>query len=418
MPMISVIIPVYKVEDYLNECMDSVLSQTYTDFEVICIDDGSPDDCPRILDEYARQDSRVKIIHQENQGLSAARNTGLDNAKGEWIAFIDSDDKIAPTYLEKLASHTNNVDCVEVGLKYFRNESDLLNLDAPSEWFDKYLFNKPGLFAIKPSIFKYCAIGCWNKLYKRDIIEKYNLRFIKGLLFEDNYFTFAYLSHCKNIFEVGEKLYFYRNRQTSISNTKRNYEHYFDEMKNFIALAEHFEKFGLIKKFRLALLYLFIHNSFCESRLLCDREITTNLITKMATLISVDINKFLKAVEPKSFIVKVFDKTNAENKLKVIEHSENVSRKYGKNELTIDSMPQDFLFTFIVEKPAMLQIFFGVRNFLISSRNTETDNTFLVKEICINGKTVGENIVLNKSHTPSIMVRANANTKTIINVKI
>ena len=139
--MISVIIPVYKVEDYLNECMDSVLSQTYTNFEVICVNDGSPDNCLNILNEYAKKDNRVRIISQENQGLSAARNTGLDNAKGDWIAFIDSDDKIAPTFLENLVSHIDSADCVEVGIKYFRKEEDLLNLDAPSAWFDKFLFN-------------------------------------------------------------------------------------------------------------------------------------------------------------------------------------------------------------------------------------------------------------------------------------
>ena len=102
MPKISIIIPVYKVEEYLPACLDSVLAQTFTDWEAICVNDGSPDNCGAILAEYAQKDSRIKVISQENQGVSVARNKALENAQGEYISFLDSDDELAPTFLQKM----------------------------------------------------------------------------------------------------------------------------------------------------------------------------------------------------------------------------------------------------------------------------------------------------------------------------
>ena len=106
MSLISIIIPVYKVEKYIHRCVDSILAQTFTDFELILVDDGSPDNCGKICDEYAEKDSRIVVIHQENGGLSAARNAGLDwvfeHSDSQWISFVDSDDYVYPHYLEKL----------------------------------------------------------------------------------------------------------------------------------------------------------------------------------------------------------------------------------------------------------------------------------------------------------------------------
>ena len=101
-PEISIIVPVYQVEKYLNECIDSILAQTFTDFELILVDDGSPDNCPALCDAAAKKDSRVRVIHKQNGGVSTARNAGLDAAQGNWIAFVDSDDTATPEYLEKM----------------------------------------------------------------------------------------------------------------------------------------------------------------------------------------------------------------------------------------------------------------------------------------------------------------------------
>jgi glycosyltransferase involved in cell wall biosynthesis len=108
--MISVIVPIYKVENYLPACLDSILNSTYKDIEVILVDDGSPDGCGAICDRYAEKDSRVRVIHQPNQGVSAARNAGLDAAKGEYIAFVDSDDVIHPQMMETLLKLINSGD--------------------------------------------------------------------------------------------------------------------------------------------------------------------------------------------------------------------------------------------------------------------------------------------------------------------
>lgn len=105
-PEISVIVPVYRVEKYLNDCIDSILAQTFADFELILVDDGSPDSCPALCDAAAARDSRIRVIHQKNRGLSGARNAGLDAAEGEWIAFVDSDDMLLPQAAGKGPQHS------------------------------------------------------------------------------------------------------------------------------------------------------------------------------------------------------------------------------------------------------------------------------------------------------------------------
>ena len=111
-PLISVIVPVYRVEEYLERCVKSILSQTYKNLEVILVDDGSPDQCPAICDACAEKDARVKVIHQENKGLSGARNAGIDAASGEYLAFVDSDDYVSPHFIEELYQLLQDTGCV------------------------------------------------------------------------------------------------------------------------------------------------------------------------------------------------------------------------------------------------------------------------------------------------------------------
>ena len=123
-PEISVIVPVYKVEKYLNECIDSILAQTFTDFEVILVDDGSPDNCPAMCDAAAERDERVRVIHKANGGVSTARNAGLAAARGNWVGFVDSDDVIDKTYLEKLycAGKQSGAEIVACNLLFMRED--------------------------------------------------------------------------------------------------------------------------------------------------------------------------------------------------------------------------------------------------------------------------------------------------------
>ena len=142
-PEISIIVPVYQVEKYLNECIDSILAQTFTDFELILVDDGSPDNCPALCDAAAKRDSRVRVIHKQNGGVSTARNAGLDAAQGNWIAFVDSDDTVEPSIwkmhkaVETVQILHRSSQCIdETGKTLASGEHRLLNEFLPQEHLD------------------------------------------------------------------------------------------------------------------------------------------------------------------------------------------------------------------------------------------------------------------------------------------
>lgn len=174
MPQISIIVPVYKVENYLHKCLDSILAQTFTDWECILIDDGSPDNSGKICDEYAEKDSRFRVIHQENAGVSAARNAGLNVAQGEWITFVDSDDWVERNWLEelyKIAVH-NDVDVVECG--YWRETLDgIRSRHLPVDGQ---------------------AGACWTKFVSRHLLQDHDICFPVGCSYaEDVFFSFCVL---------------------------------------------------------------------------------------------------------------------------------------------------------------------------------------------------------------------------------
>lgn len=133
-PELSIIVPIYKVEKYLKECIQSILQQTFTDFELILVDDGSPDACPQMCDAIAEQDSRVRVIHQKNGGLSAARNTGIEAARGNWLGFVDSDDFVAPDFYEKLyhAAVSAGADCSICSVQLTHEDGS--RMDTPPQW--------------------------------------------------------------------------------------------------------------------------------------------------------------------------------------------------------------------------------------------------------------------------------------------
>ena len=412
--MISLIIPVYKVEAYLGECLDSVLAQTFKDMEIICVNDGSPDNCLSILEEYQKKDSRIRIINKENQGLAAARNTGIENARGEYIAFLDSDDKVAPDFLEKLYAHITEADCVEVGVKYFKNDEELLHLDEPSAWFDKFLFNKTGLFEVKPSLWKHIFTGCWNKLFKKEIIDKYNLRFIKGIIHEDNYFTFAYLSHSANIYEVGKKLHYYRNRENSQSKTV-TYAKYFDTEENYMQLAEHLKKFDLAKKFRRAVLWLFVYYSFLENKMECDRERTIQNIKRLSLALDVNYEKILEAIEPKKLCVMIQMPMQFDN-ISIEKCSCRYKKIFDKDRVFINMPVSSFNLSFVNSEAMSFKLFFVARNYNISDRRV-TDNHIQVKEIKVNNQKIFENTTLD-SKPKGVIVHAKANNITMIEISV
>ena len=215
MPKISVIIPVYRVEDYLRECLNSVIAQSFTDIEVVCVNDGSDDNSPKILAEYAQRDSRIRVINQENQGLSVARNVGLKNAIGEYIFFLDSDDVIHPKTLEIAYHFAKKYNAELVDLRYTSsNVSSFITKN-----YDKYkiphkMSETPFSLGIEYQKFK-LLFFVWTKLYKRTLLQ--GVEFIPKIQFEDYPFVFAVLARKPKTVVVRAKLYFYRARAHSIS---------------------------------------------------------------------------------------------------------------------------------------------------------------------------------------------------------
>lgn len=235
--LISVIVPIYKVEDYLEQCIDSIVNQTYKNLEIILVDDGSPDRCPQICDEYAAKDNRIKVIHQENGGLSAARNAGLDIATGEYIAFVDSDDWVEKEMYEHLMSLTlkYTVDVATcavnsvVGTKNTKCKpvEQTENVYKSNDLFDK-LFKDA--YNVKSEV--------WNKVYSRQIIG--DLRFKVGQIYEDLYFDRILFSRNCLVAVSNCPLYNYRvNREGSTNSFfKNNRFAMFDELDDYIAMFQ------------------------------------------------------------------------------------------------------------------------------------------------------------------------------------
>ncbi len=213
---ISVVIPVYNVERYIGLCLDSVINQTYKNLEIICVNDGSTDESLKIIEEYQEHDNRIKIINQENRGLSAARNTGIKQVTGDYIAFLDSDDWVEEDFYEKLynACENNNAD-VSIGLTcYYYNNQNI----QTDRWVNQHAFaNKNNIVETiedRQNIIYSCA--CWNKIYKTELIKKNNLSFPEGLNIEDVPFTFAISILANKLVKVPEAKIFYRQQPDSI----------------------------------------------------------------------------------------------------------------------------------------------------------------------------------------------------------
>ena len=214
MHLISVIVPVYKVERYLSRCVDSLLSQTFRDFELILVDDGSPDECGRMCEEYARLDSRVITLHRKNGGLSAARNTGLDwafaNSDSKYIAFVDSDDWVEHNYLETLVNGiTLGADVSSVCCRYV-HEGLSESGTPPQMRIDKCHLMSPKDYWLHVNLY----MTAWGKLYDKRLWK--NLRYPEGRVHEDEYVAHKLLFSGKDIAVSTTPLYCYFQRQGSI----------------------------------------------------------------------------------------------------------------------------------------------------------------------------------------------------------
>lgn len=216
--MISVIVPVYNVEKYLEECLESIKRQTYTDIEVILVNDGSIDRSKEICERYCKKDSRFKLVNQENKGLSGARNRGMLESKGEFISFVDSDDVLKEDMLEQLMKQmtSEDIDIVEC---WYTNEKQELELSTPKNV--KTIFqgdSKEALVSLcKDNIVRLNAVA---KLFRRQVIV--NFPFLEGLFYEDVYGGIGILKHIRKMVKINYIGYYYRVRQGSIMNREFN----------------------------------------------------------------------------------------------------------------------------------------------------------------------------------------------------
>ena len=222
--LISIIVAVYNAEEWLKRCVDSIINQTYSNIEIILIDDGSTDKSASICDEYARLDNRIKVIHKHNGGLADARNVGIYASKGTYIGFVDNDDYIAPNMYEDMLREMqySDVDLVLCNCTYVDEDGQPIEeispinkteIISPKEYFFRLAEPKSGYY-----------ITVWNRLYKKEILE--NVFFPVGRTNEDSYVVHRIIQKCKSIMILDDNYYYYTQRDTSLSRTPKADQYY------------------------------------------------------------------------------------------------------------------------------------------------------------------------------------------------
>ena len=253
--LITVIIPIYNVERFLLRCLQSVSQQTYKNLEIICVNDDSPDKCGELLRKYAKKDCRIKIIEQKNQGLSASRNHGLDQAQGKYVFFLDADDYLHPQALEILYKIAKKTKCPVVMTEdVYRTDRGRINIKHRDVCRLKYnILNNP-----LQQIYKYRLVSAvvWSKLYRRECIG--NLRFIENIYFEDWPFTARIFSEIDRCAVVKEKIYMYNTNYPSIVRSKFSIKKIHDYIVGIRYIYEYFmqkqnkEQWNIVRKKRIS----------------------------------------------------------------------------------------------------------------------------------------------------------------------
>lgn len=240
---ISVIVPVYGVEVYLPRCVDSILAQTYRDFELILVDDGGTDGCPAICDAYARLDERVKVIHKENGGLSDARNVGIQNASGKWISLIDSDDYVSPVFLEMLLQTAQSSGAEVAVCGFQRTRKSEIPATPKKDWKVRVYRSRTEIMANYFNRNRGRMVLAWNKLYRRECFD--GITYPKGRNYEDEATTYRILYRCRRVAYNPSVLYYYFQRNDSITGQPLRVENmvFFEILEDVIRFYEaHGEK--------------------------------------------------------------------------------------------------------------------------------------------------------------------------------
>lgn len=251
---ITVIIPVYNTEKFLEKSVRSIMNQTYKNLNIICVNDGSTDGSLAILEKLAKEDERITIINQKNAGLGGARNTGLDHATTEWISFIDSDDLLHQNAFEILSKVLDtNIDFIHFGTE-IRIEDGITPIKSDDKY---YAIKYNGLTEVTDLQFLESDTSACNKLFRKSILDKHNIRFEK-ILYEDFQFTHQYLSVSKYAYYVPEKLYIYLRRNNSIMfETFKKTPRAIDHLYAYNYVYEFLEKNNLLEKHKNSMIKLF-----------------------------------------------------------------------------------------------------------------------------------------------------------------
>lgn len=263
-PKVSVIIPVYNVEKYLDECLDSVINQTEKDIEIICVEDCSTDSSLEILQEYAKKDERIVILRNEvNLGLSITRNKGLDIARGEYILFVDSDDFIELTLIETTLKYANGVDIVCFNFR--ECNSDKIGSFTHNYAFENKVYSNEEYFETATATYSITVITC-NKLYRREFLRENNVEFAPGLLYEDVLFYFYCILNAKQISCIDDMLYVYRARPNSITTKKLTQKNVDDTFWILLKTTEEYLKgsFSLQMNLSIERFLRFVGNTYIK----------------------------------------------------------------------------------------------------------------------------------------------------------
>ncbi len=229
--LVSVVVPVYNVERYLDKCIDSIVNQTYRNLEIILVDDGSPDSCPRMCEEWARKDERIRVVHKENQGLGMARNTGIENANGKYIFFFDSDDYVDTALVDKCVTNAaeNDADLVWYSMTDVDEKGNVYRCDNGSS-IKCYSDNEQVKSKLLPQLMSHdyrtgapanFAFSAWSGMFSMDIIRKYALRFPseREIISEDTYFLLQYFNYVESAVALSDILYFHFVNTSSLTTT-------------------------------------------------------------------------------------------------------------------------------------------------------------------------------------------------------
>lgn len=231
---VSVIIPVYNVEQYIAICLDSILHQTYSNIQIIIVDDGSTDRSPMIADEYASKDERITVIHKKNGGLSDARNVGIDRSTGDYIMFLDSDDYVDHRFIEASLENIKNYDADIACFRFtYVDDTSEIKLSSVSSSQDFQVYSNiegiKDIFTLGGTL----KVNAWNKIYRRQLFFDNNIKYPIGRLYEDNLTTYRLMFFAKKIIYFNESLLSYRQRQGSI-------------MKNRLTTANIKQRVGMV----------------------------------------------------------------------------------------------------------------------------------------------------------------------------